>query len=288
MADTRAIPWLARRALIGAGALGVGLLLTWFLVFHVAYVDRIDVDIFNGFSRLAPRFGHLATTVANLCDTVPYVFLCLIPVGTAIARRRPLLAAAIVLIVIGATSTTEILKPLLAAQRPDGLPGGAVSLASFPSGHATAAMALALCAVLASPARLRPYAAALGASFAVAVTFSLLTLGWHYPSDTLGGFLVAGIWTLLGIAALSIVDRRVGHRPAPPPVADRAAAGVRAVLPSLAAFATAIGLGALAFVLRPAGTVGYAQDHTSFVLGAAALAVSALVLASGVSLTLRR
>ena len=63
--------------------------------------------------------------------------------------------------------------------------------ASWPSGHATAAMSFALCAVLAAPARLRPLVAAVGAAFAVAVCYSFLALAWHYPSDVLGGFLVA-------------------------------------------------------------------------------------------------
>ena len=63
-------------------------------------------------------------------------------------------------------------------------------------------MSLALCAVLAAPPRLRPAVARAMAAFAVAVCYSFLALGWHYPSDVLGGFLVALDWTLLGAAAL--------------------------------------------------------------------------------------
>ena len=104
--------------------------------------------------------------------------------------------------------TTQLLKPLLAEPR-SVLPGDiAVGAISWPSGHATAAMSLALCSVLAAPARLRPAVAALGAVFAVAVSYSFLTLGWHYPSDVFGGYLVATAWTLLGIAALLAVRGR--------------------------------------------------------------------------------
>ena len=46
------------------------------------------------------------------------------------------------------------------------------------------------------------------AAFAVAVSYSFLELGWHYPSDVLGGFLIATVWTLLGIAALSLYEQR--------------------------------------------------------------------------------
>ena len=40
---------------------------------------------------------------------------------------------------------------------------------------------------------------ALGAPFAVAVCYSFLTLGWHYPSDAFGG-LGRRDWALLAIA----------------------------------------------------------------------------------------
>ena len=81
-------------------------------------------------------------------------------------------------------------------------------------------MSLALALVLAVPARRRPLAAALGAVFAVAVSYSFLTLGWHYPSDVLGGFLVAVIWAQLALAGVFVGTRarRAGrrrHGPAP-------------------------------------------------------------------------
>ena len=58
---------------------------------------------------------------------------------------------------------------------------------SWPSGHSTAAMTLALCAILVAPPVLRTAAAILGGAFAVGVGYALLVLGWHYPSDVLGG-----------------------------------------------------------------------------------------------------
>ena len=97
--------------------------------------------------------------------------------------------------------TAETLKPLLAHPH---LQVGAVHVgaASWPSGHSTAALALVLCAVLVAPARLRPLVAAAGAVFAVAVGGFLLILAWHMPSDVLGGYLVATLWTALAVAAL--------------------------------------------------------------------------------------
>ncbi len=83
-----------------------------------------------------------------------------------------------------------------------------ITAASWPSGHATAATVLALCAVLVAPRRVRPLVAVLGATFAAAVGVSLLILAWHLPSDVLGGYLLATLWMALVLAGLRIADAR--------------------------------------------------------------------------------
>jgi membrane-associated phospholipid phosphatase len=53
-------------------------------------------------------------------------------------------------------------------------------------------------------AQLRALTALLGAGYAIAVGYALVALGWHLPSDVLGGFLVAATFTpLLRKRALS-------------------------------------------------------------------------------------
>lgn len=279
MARGLALPGNARRALLGAGVVGALLLLTGFAVYHVAIVQRADAAIFTGFAGLRdrPHVDHLATMIARLCDPSPYVYLCLIPIGMALLRRRRTVAVGIVGILAGANLTTEFLKPFLNAPRPTGLPTWVITGGTWPSGHATASMTLALCCVLAAPARLRPYVAALGAAFAVAVSYSFLTLGWHYPSDALGGFLVASLWTLLGIAAIATVSaRRRERRPA------TVFSAAQMLAPSVLALAGALVIAALVVLAKPV----YVLGHTSLVLGAAALGALALTLAAGVSLTL--
>jgi membrane-associated phospholipid phosphatase len=268
----------------GAAFAAVLLLVTWFLAFHVGFVRQADLKILDGFAGLhRPRVDRVASFIAHLCDPSPYVYFAAAVVLVALFRRRPGVALAIALIVFGANVTTQVLKPLLAASRPV-LPGEAsISAASWPSGHATAAMSLALCSLLAAPARLRPFVAALGAAFAVAVSYSFLTLGWHYPSDVFGGFLVATAWTLLGAAAVYTVRaRRSTVTPAQAP-------SVRAALgPPAAALLAAILLAGVVVLTRPHEVVNYAQAHTAFVVGAAAIATMGLTLATGVMLTLRR
>src|SRR5947209_6237800 len=205
-----------RNALIGAVGGVVLIVVTWALAFHVGVVRNADQSIYSGFNHLSYHGGvsGVAHVVADRCNPNPYVYLVAIPMLIALARRRLRLALAVGTILLGANVTTQLLKPLLAEPRAASLLGGVtpVAPASWPSGHATAAMALALSTVLSVPARVRPLAAALGAAFAVAVCYSFLTLGWHYPSDVFGGFLVAATWTLLGVGALLASDAR-GARP---------------------------------------------------------------------------
>jgi membrane-associated phospholipid phosphatase len=271
-------------ALIGAAASVGLLLLCWFMAFHVGFAARADVSILNGFTGLSHGSTRaLAYRIAHLCSPDPYVYLAALPVLIALLRRRPLVALAILAILIGANATTELLKPLLAASRPAPPPDDLITISrgSWPSGHATAAMSLALCCVLAAPARLRPWVAALGAAFAVAVSFAFLSLAWHYPSDVCGGFLIATAWTALGIAALFAVDR--GRVPAK----GTRRSLLEALEPPVAAVCAALALVAVVALARPHAVVAYARLHKGFVVGAIVIAALGLALATVVMLALR-
>jgi len=276
--------------LAGAGAALALLAATWWAAVHVGFVQHLDVSTLRGFGGLGtkPRVSSTAGFVATLCDPKPYVYFCVAPVLIALGRRRLWVALAIVAILLGANVTTQLLKPLLAAPRPRLTPGaGTPSAASWPSGHATAAMSLALCLVLAVPARMRPFAAALGAAFAVAVSYSFLALEWHYPSDVLGGFLVAVVWALVAAAAVLTAQQRTSGRATASPV--EGGLTVREALgPPAAAALAAVALAAMVAIARPTAVVSYARLHEAFVMGAAAIAALGLALATAVMLALRR
>ena len=283
-------PRRARIALIGA-AIGVVLLaVTWYVSHYVGFVRRADVNILLGFAQLnRPRLDRLTQFIATLCDPQRYVFLALIPVALALARRRFRVAAMIAVVLLCANETTQLLKPLLVAPR-DPVSWSPIGEASWPSGHATASMTLALCTVIAAPPRRRPAVAAAMVAFALAVCYSFLELGWHYPSDVFGGFLVAATWTLLGIAGLSLYEARVGVRTPParqlsPPVSVSVGRALAPMGALLGAVAVCIGLVVLA---RPQPVIDYARGHEWFVVGAAAIGVLGLMIASGLTLMLRR
>jgi membrane-associated phospholipid phosphatase len=286
------MPRRARVALIGAGVGVVMLAITWYLAHYVGIFKREDAAILDGFVELhRPRLDRITSFFASLCDPDRYVILAAIPVIVALVRRRVRVAAMIALILLGANETTQLLKPLLAAPR-DPVAWYPLSWASWPSGHATAAMSLALCSVIAAPPRWRSAVAAVMSAFAIIVAYSFLELGWHYPSDVFGGFLVAATWTLAGIAGLSIYDaRRVGGRPEEARARRAAGAGssvIETLKPVAVMLAVAALLAVLIVLIRPHEVIAYARGHQAFVIGATSIGVLGLMLGSGLSLMLRR
>ena len=279
----------ARNAMLGAGGCVALLALVWFAAFHIGFFRHLDQSIYLQFVDLKAH-GRIASTAGHfvrLFDVNPYAYLVLAPLVVALLRRRPRVVLAVGAIVLGANVTTEVLKHLLAAPRPGSLFAGGVSWlppASWPSGHSTAVMALVLASVLAASARLRPVVAALGASLAIAVGYSLLATGTHYPSDVLGGFLVAASWTLCAAAALLGAERRRSpERASHDRVSIRAALGAPGVV-----VMAAVVLSGVLVVARTHDVVSYVQAHRGFVLGAAGIAALSLTLSTAVLLSVRR
>ena len=263
-----------RTALLAALACVAGLLVTLVLAYFAPPFGGRDAATLQGFVDLnRPRLTPWLNDVAHLADPVPYALIGLALVLIALLRRRGRVALAIVGVLVWSEVTTEALKPLLSHPRPqEWLGKGQIAAASWPSGHATAAMALALCAVLAVPARWRPAAATGGGLFALAVAYAILALGWHFPSDVIGGYLVAGLWVALASAAIFRLDELRPPRWEPP---RSSALATRA--PGMLVGAAL--LGALLIALdRPHTVAVYAREHPAFVLGAATIAALAAVL----------
>lgn len=280
------MPIRPRSALLGAGACLVLLALVWFGVAHVGLFRHADE---SGFLQFYDLHAHgavvwLARRFVSGFDPNPYVYLVLVPLVVALLRGRPRVVLAIGVIILGANATTELLKHVLVSPRPgEFVPGSAIS--SWPSGHATAAMSLALATVLAVPARLRPAAAALGAVLAIAVGYSVLATGLHYPSDVLGGYLVAAVWTLAAVAGLLAAERRwpLNRASGGPPVSLRAVLGAPGAVIGGAAV-----LGLILVVSRPHDVISYASAHQAFVVEAAGIAALSLAVSTAVLLSVRR
>jgi hypothetical protein len=163
---------------------------------------------------------------------------------------------------VAAAASSQILKVLLATQRESPW-GHWMASEAWPSGHSTAVMSFAIALVLIAPPAWRWLAAAAGTVLTVATVFGILINGWHYPSDVIGGLLMATFW-----GSLVVIPLRARER-----VSLRA--------PLIAGAVLACG-GLAAVLARPEAAASYAVDNTTFVVGALAVAVAALVLSGSV------
>jgi membrane-associated phospholipid phosphatase len=155
-------------------------------------LDERAVQRISGSGRPA---DPVARIVAHLGDPLAQLALLaaasLLSVGLG-RRGHALLAIALV---AGASLTTQLLKPAFAESRFSSLLGyWQPSPNSFPSGHTTAMAAMALAFVLIVPRPWRWASAAVGGLLTIAVGWSVVALRRHYPSDVVGGVLVAFAW----------------------------------------------------------------------------------------------
>jgi membrane-associated phospholipid phosphatase len=226
-----------------------------------------------------------------LGNPLPVALITVLLAALALARGRPRVAL-LVLALIAATSVSgQVLKALL--NRTLEVPGigDVVGPEGFPSGHATAAMTLALAAVLVAPRRIRPAAALLGGLLALAVGASTVAQGSHLPSDVLGGYLLATGWTLALVAALSLANDRFPstNRCAATPVGrtGERIAGVGLVVAAAGCTVAALLAGGAAIAGDPAGAMDFARAHTASVTVAAAIASAAVALPTAMASLLR-
>jgi membrane-associated phospholipid phosphatase len=202
-----------------AGAL-VGLAL---VAYGIDAAQRADATLLFHFIKDGARLYPTADIVAHLGDPLPLVLMLGCACGVALWRNRPLDAVAAVAVVAGANLTTQVLKVVLAHPRFQAVLGhDQLGPVAFPSGHATAAASIAIAFLFVAPHDWRPAVAAVGACFVAAVGSSVMILAWHFPSDVLGGILVASGWGFAVLAARRIAEgggsgrrARVSGRPAP-------------------------------------------------------------------------
>ena len=133
---------------------------------------------------------------------VAFVVLVLV---VLVAAGRLSLAALLVVAVLGVGALEWLGKE--AVRRPSLNAGDAGY--SFPSGHAMAAVALAVLVVLVAGPRRRALVVGLAAAAVVGYCALIVSRGWHYPTDVIGGWLVTLAWlALLWLAAGSRLLRR--------------------------------------------------------------------------------
>jgi membrane-associated phospholipid phosphatase len=200
--------------------------------------------------------------------SVPVILLLLVVIAAvAFARRRLAVGLGAGVVVLASAATSTLVKRI--AERPE--IAQSTTPNSFPSGHATIALAALFAVLMVTPRRFRPVVTLLGAGYAVFVANQTVVYGWHRVSDIVGACAIALFWLGVVRAFGPRVDR--GER------GDRdGSRGVRRIVTGVLVVATAVtflvGLGSLVFGVWGSG----AHDHGA-ILVAGRMASSASVLA---------
>ena len=133
-------------------------------------------------------------------------------------RRRAMLL--LLAAVLGGILASLTLKWSFDRPRPELVPHGSyVYTSSFPSGHSMMAAATyltigALLARMHSDVRTKAYFIVLATLLTVAVGFSRVYLGVHWPTDVLAGWTMGGFWALLCWTGARRLQRRGDIEPA--------------------------------------------------------------------------
>src|SRR3989344_5988783 len=142
--------------------------------------------------------------VTQLGNSTTVIGLTLTAVIIFVYRKKIPEAAGLIASVAGSAAAVYILKELIARPRPmSSIPAYIETSYSFPSGHATLALALyvfLLWAVYDAMSPLwRKFTAVSVTVLGLAKENSGLYLGFHYLSDIVAGYLLGGIFVVVGI-----------------------------------------------------------------------------------------
>lgn len=182
-----------------------------------APLDRFDAavsDAFRAYGAAHPRTIAVLRVVTDVAATVPYVLTGL-SVSLALLARAARRAAACCALVTGLVPALWTLGHVL-VHHPRPADGFVVVLGNgFPSGHTSNATAAGLVAVLllwpGRSGRARLVTGSLAAGFALFIGLTRVALLAHWPTDVLGGWLLA-------VAVVPLVARGVLRAaPAPAP-----------------------------------------------------------------------
>lgn len=164
-----------------------------------------------------PHFLHLVARITHLADIETLAAVTLVSAAFLWAHRRWRYIPGLVLAVVGSQTLTYIGKYAIDRDRPDFLTFASATTPSFPSGHATGAIAVygfiayAVARDLPS-ARLRFELGYWAAVLIFLLAASRMVLSVHFASDIGAGLLVGGFWLVAGFALTEVLRQRQSMR----------------------------------------------------------------------------
>jgi undecaprenyl-diphosphatase len=166
-----------------------------------------------------------ATHAAHTYQTLPWVefFIVITTIGSTtgiitigllvafLLRKDRVLVARLLLLMVGESTSVQLVKSQIHRVRPDALPYiGTLHSFSFPSGHATAAMALfgfimLVCMYMLPRMWERVLAVVLPVFLIGAIGLSRIVLAAHFFSDVIAGYVLGVFW--LGLVFLLPLEK---------------------------------------------------------------------------------
>lgn len=208
--------------LVAAAVLAVATVTTYLVLVRTESGQETDQRLLETFD---PSLVHMSGEVP-LPLKVPVTMLFLLALALVVViglvRRAYTRTAAAAGLMVVTAGVAQLLKSAL--DRPD-LAGEIHSANnSFPSGHVSVASVSVFALLLVVPRAARFVVAPLGLAWIIAVGVSTLTVGWHRPSDCLGGFFLAA-------TAYALASACVAARPTDPAEATTVVLEVPAAAP---------------------------------------------------------
>jgi membrane-associated phospholipid phosphatase len=187
---------------------GFALVLT--LAYWVGPIERLDRNVLDAVSTSTDTFAnHVAYVGFQIVNFRPtWVLLGAIAVLIALAQWRLRDAVLAALLVAGTGGLDLALKALLANPRYQPVPVDSDAYPwkdAFPSGHSAGSLAFSLAFLTVVPRSWQRPTAVVGIVFTLYISLGTIVLNYHYPSDVLGGWLLAAGWwfALLAVPWLS-------------------------------------------------------------------------------------
>ena len=189
---------IAATAVIGAAAVGVGVLLA--MIRTKSGLQSVDVRLARFGAEHATAFStDFLRHLSELGGTRGVILMAL--VACAVECRRGQARAVVMfltLVVAGQFALSNGIKYLVERARPDFSRLTGFAGTSFPSGHSTAAAAtlaaIALVATRRRSSRVKTFGAALAAGTAAMVGATRVFLGVHWFTDVVAGLLLGWAW----------------------------------------------------------------------------------------------
>ena len=199
--------------MLATGCIAAFVLLVGGYLFFVLTPFGQRLDYAGYFGRGAENWAAKGFDGKLLSSVTPaHIFLVAAVIALIGAlRRQPLTGGIAAVSALAAIFGAEALKAVL--PHPElVLPPGPVppyfSQDTYPSGHTTVGAALSLAFLLASPAPWRKWASVFAGLVSAAFGTAVLFLGWHRPSDAVGGILWSGFCVGTGGLVLLLLKRK--------------------------------------------------------------------------------